>query len=49
MEEKNNRLPIYETEGIVIHGRGNGKLLGMPTANLKIEDDMKLPKSGVYI
>lgn len=49
MEEKNNRLPIYETEGIVIHGRGNGKLLGMPTANLKIEDNMKLPKSGVYI
>ena len=49
MKEKNNCLPFYETEGIVIHGRGNGRLLGMPTANLKIENDDKLPKPGVYI
>lgn len=49
MEEKSEKFPLYEIEGVVIYGRGNGKFLGMPTANLMIEDDKKLPNSGVYI
>ncbi len=49
MGRKEIQSPFYETTGIVIHGRGIGKLVGMPTANLKIASDTALPKSGVYI
>jgi riboflavin kinase/FMN adenylyltransferase len=37
-------------KGRVIHGRGQGKTLGYPTANLMIEDPYKLiPGNGIYI
>ncbi|MDD3362263.1 MAG: riboflavin kinase [Hespellia sp.] len=49
MKEKNNLTPLYQIEGIVIHGRGIGKLVGMPTANLQIAQKNKLPETGVYI
>lgn len=29
---------MYKIKGEVIHGRGNGKKVGMPTANLDIKD-----------
>ncbi len=36
-------------EGTVVHGMNRGgKLLGFPTANLRTEDDLLLPKPGVY-
>ena len=35
--------------GTVIHGRGIGKWIGAPTANLKLENRCDLPESGVYI
>jgi riboflavin kinase/FMN adenylyltransferase len=37
----------YTLEGVVIRGKGNGKKIGFPTANLDI-GDYALPKSGVY-
>ncbi len=41
--------PLCKFSGEVIHGRGIGKLVGMPTANLQISSDVKLPPNGVYI
>ncbi len=40
----------YSLSGLVIKGRGMGKELGFPTANLQIEQDYKLiPKNGAYV
>lgn len=47
--ENTKHIPVYTTKGTVIHGRGIGKLVGMPTANLKIEHEHELPTAGVYI
>lgn len=39
---------FFELRGVVVHGKGRGgRLLGFPTANLQIEDEL-LPKTGVY-
>lgn len=48
---KNQVSPIYIVEGMVIHGRGRGigKLVGMPTANLKLNQESDLPGVGVYV
>ncbi|MGI6449808.1 MAG: bifunctional riboflavin kinase/FAD synthetase [Desulfitobacteriia bacterium] len=34
--------------GLVVHGDGRGRKLGFPTANLQVEDDLLIPKNGVY-
>lgn len=40
----------YSLRGVVIKGRGIGKSLDYPTANIHIDSDLKLiPKNGVYI
>jgi riboflavin kinase/FMN adenylyltransferase len=39
----------YSFSGEVVHGKHLGRLLGFPTANLKIDETMNLIKSGVYI
>ncbi len=40
----------YSLRGVVIKGRGIGKSLEYPTANIHIDSDLKLiPKNGVYI
>lgn len=44
-----NQIPIYIAKGTVIHGRGIGKLVGMPTANLNLDQKDKFPAAGVYI
>lgn len=36
-------------QGTVIHGRGIGKLVGSPTANLEISNGTAIPEPGVYI
>lgn len=38
MKEKINE-PIYTLTGIVIHGRGIGKHVGTPTANIEIKTE----------
>lgn len=39
---------VYSITGEVIHGEARGKTLGFPTANLKIDLEMTLPKPGIY-
>ncbi len=40
----------YQLTGTVIKGKGIGKTIDYPTANIKIEEDYKLiPKEGVYV
>ena len=48
MKEKINE-PIYTLTGTVIHGRGIGKHVGTPTANIEIAKNTFLPKTGVYV
>jgi len=48
MKEKINE-PICTLTGIVIHGRGIGKHVGTPTANIEIAKNTFLPKTGVYV
>ncbi len=38
----------YGFEGIVVRGRGEGKRIGFPTANLLIDHQQLIPKRGVY-
>lgn len=39
---------IYEIEGTVVHGDARGRQLGFPTANIKVENTVRLPQIGVY-
>lgn len=40
----------FELNGVVARGRGIGKTIAFPTANIKIDESYKIiPKSGVYI
>lgn len=40
----------YQLTGNIVKGKGLGKKLGYPTANLKIKEDYKLiPRQGVYV
>ena len=44
-----NVKPLYTLSGRIIYGRGIGKLVGTPTANLQIVSESNLPPIGVYI
>ena len=46
MKEVELLIPLV-LSGKVVHGKGLGRTVGMPTANLQIEEE-KLPPSGVY-
>jgi riboflavin kinase / FMN adenylyltransferase len=39
----------YSLNGEIVRGKGDGKRLGFPTANLKVSGDKLLPKNGVFI
>ena len=41
--------PLYILSGKIIYGRGIGKLVGTPTANLQIHSENDLPPTGVYV
>ncbi len=36
-------------EGYVVYGDGRGRVLGFPTANLEIDEDLIVPANGVYL
>ena len=38
----------YSISGKVIYGEQRGRLIGFPTANLSIPEEMLLPRDGVY-
>ena len=38
----------YALTGKVVHGKKLGRTLGMPTANLRLPEDLVIPKFGVY-
>ncbi len=38
----------YGFKGVVIHGMGEGKRIGFPTANMSIAKEQLVPKHGVY-
>jgi riboflavin kinase/FMN adenylyltransferase len=38
----------YAISGIVIHGDHRGRLLGVPTANLRMPEKLVVPKNGIY-
>ena len=46
MKEKNSLEPIYTVTGSVVHGRGIGKHVGTPTANIKVDEHATLPETG---
>lgn len=41
--------PLYVLTGKVVHGKGNGRKVGMPTANLAVAEGTPLPAEGVYV
>ena len=47
--EKENIEPIYTITGTVVHGRGIGKHVGTPTANIEVDEHATLPETGVYV
>lgn len=48
-KEKNTMEPIYTITGTVVHGRGIGKHVGTPTANIESDKYAALPETGVYV
>ena len=38
----------YSLEGNVVHGKGVGRTLGFPTANIEVPEEKQLPAFGVY-
>jgi len=40
--------PLFRLSGTVIHGKGKGRTVGMPTANLQIRDEAQIGPPGVY-
>ncbi len=41
--------PLYVLTGTVVHGKGRGRKVGMPTANLDVLPGTELPAEGVYV
>lgn len=47
-EIKNYLGRNYTIEGTVIHAKQLGRTLGFPTANLKLQENLIIPKRGIY-
>ena len=43
------RDAICSLSGVIVHGKGKGRKVGMPTANLSVTTGTVLPEEGVYI
>ncbi|MBT7122772.1 MAG: riboflavin biosynthesis protein RibF, partial [Clostridia bacterium] len=49
IETANNLLGYnYSMSGTVVHGKGIGRTLGFPTANISVAKEKIVPKNGVY-
>jgi riboflavin kinase/FMN adenylyltransferase len=48
LEARNALGRWHETRGVVVQGRGIGRTMGYPTANIGFSDQQLLPKPGVY-
>lgn len=48
MNIKENSNPIYQFSGVVIHGQGKGKIIGIPTINLKLDENTVVSDVSVY-
>ncbi|MDD3279698.1 MAG: riboflavin kinase [Lachnospiraceae bacterium] len=44
-----SKTTLYTLVGTVVHGRGIGKLVGTPTADIQLSSPQTLPPIGVYI
>lgn len=49
MTQLTDTEPFCTLSGKIIYGRGIGKLVGVPTANLQLVSECSLPPVGVYI
>jgi riboflavin kinase/FMN adenylyltransferase len=50
IQKANNLLSSpYYVRGVVVHGKHNGRKLGYRTANLKLSENLLLPKIGSYV
>lgn len=49
MKESSHLQPLSTVTGMVVHGRGIGKCVGTPTANLETGRNTVLPETGVYV
>lgn len=38
----------FSLEGKVVHGKGRGKTIGFPTANIQLSEEVIIPATGVY-
>ena len=45
---KKQTEPLCRLTGTVVHGKGKGRTVGMPTANLQPDPGQALPPEGVY-
>ena len=43
-----NESTAADLTGIIVHGKGLGRTVGMPTANLSVPEGTSLPAEGVY-
>lgn len=48
MMEVSHAAPLYCLTGHVVHGKGLGRTVEMPTANLQPDPGQQLPPTGVY-
>ena len=48
VKERSCIKPVYTITGTVVHGRGIGKHVGTPTANIEADEAAPLPETGVY-
>ena len=39
---------LFTLTGVVVHGDGRGRSIGIPTANLEVDERLALPGTGVY-
>lgn len=46
--EQREAAPLWRLTGCVVHGKGLGRTVEMPTANLQPDPGQQLPRVGVY-